>query len=1110
MSVILALVACGGGGGDASEPKQAAAEPSKLNVENLIVKPSYSGNRELIEIKDSDKFTLSLDMITMLDMLNVLTFSNVYNHYFILPENRNNQPTSSDCVSGELIVNKISETHLQAKYNNCLEGGITSNGSLDIVIRQRNNSGLFDMDIIPNISIETYQNKELLKIEGYFKVRQATSPSDRHQATYQLLFTNELADTVYLDDFKITVSEQFKGIRYDGAMYFSEFGKLNISTDSSEVSDEITLNIDSGNKFKVQVQPGVGITVNADESIIPVNANFDSIPNSVFDDVNVVPEAVITFENETVQRNEKIVLDSSLSKDGDFDLLTPQWSVIKSPDGAVWNIGAGHSPEFDANIPGIYTISLSVTDSKGAISSTTHELIIKKSPASVELVLEKPITLINQEMIGAVTILNDSHDGPFDFRVVYGPDDLSVDSNGRVQWDVSIPNFGVVTNVKYAIAVSNSDTTKVFEYSIPVEPAENTSIDSWISSINQYLPSWSDTTQIIKDGDKEKLLASTNYSNIPTLITLNDDNLLEMDWAVPVVEAGLTYLRSYDVDDDGILDDFFVRDDGERVDGKFQPQWALLVKNGKSKKLTKLLATDLFMNEAADFGILYFTDFDNDGEKELTIFSNPAQHTTTVHSYSLIDFAYLFSVDLKESLVGMCDIDNDGYTDVITTDQAYSIKKEEVLFQFVDYDNNSKLLEANSNCYIFDGSKKVLSFNNDKISEVFVSAASSMHVGNFDSDPDQEVLYFESVNITEKQWYVGEVGTGGSISSTPIAKFDNEYVITPLVVMNVDGDGADEIVVSKRDRNTDSVNLAAYKISKSGFEINFLQKYGGTKTTYSPNSEFEETIIETYGHFLDSDFESNELFFYKRFPNPVSVDEFIKYSSVGNKEWGILDGAISSMDASQLSDFVVAGQDYSSEVSLIDKNTGEIAPWKFHSMFTSPRGTVDEIIVDYKATSIFQLNDNELNILEIGDGIKGLLGSIYNDYDLDFIQYDSDQELELVIKERLSDSSTVSRIFDTKNWQEESRLPGDDGLYANLLAHPVGKENKCSLELIDCRNVIYLHGNWFSVVDKISNQTIYRSPLFGGAFNNVDFEKNKDETRRIVINKYKSVGYVIH
>lgn len=1102
------LSACGGGGSSSnSSEKDSSTDSSQVDVESLIVKPNYAGKTELAVINDQQRFKVSLDIAATIDMLNVLTYSDVYDYYFLFPENRTTNVAASSCSSGKLEVSKISETHIKADYDNCVDGGITSNGTLDIIIRQRNSSRIFDMDVIPNISIDNHSNSEFLKISGFFKTRyNGNSNVERHVTTYQILLADDSGDSIYFDglESKVNISDQF--ISFGGDIYFSQFGKVEINTQKIPESDSTVFSVQGRDEFEISIDKESGITVNSGLSKIPVVATFSDLADFDFDNTNAAPSAKITVKQESLERNEVVQLDSSSSSDLDFDVLTPTWKVIASPQNASWNLGAGAVSEFHSDFPGIYTIQLLVTDPYGASSSTEQVITVKQSEPNINT--ENQEYSVNADIKLPLIISNDDRDGPIALRLAYGPDGMYVNQRGEVVWDSSIPDFGITTTVNFGIAASNLDKVKVFDFNIAVKSNDINAVTPWILSIDSFLPQWNDSLKVIENEGKQQLVSSTFRSQIPLLIQLNENDDLEFNWATPVAPYSLTFLQSLDINDDGHMEKFWVRNDGKRVDFNFQDKWTLIIEDGKTHHLTDALSIDNYMSDGSEFGTIYLTDFNNSGIKELTVISNPSSHTTTVHSYSLNDFSLIHDIDIPEKPIGICDIDNDGYKDIVTTDQVYSIKNEETVFEFVDYDSNSQVIEANNRCYIFDGFRKILSYANGKLQSKFFGYEGTMIVGDFDNDTSDEVLYKEENVNSGTQWYLGELSSDGSVYGEPIT-LDELLTIEPLTALNLDGDIGDELLVSLNDRNTGKSDLRALKISRDVYNYRFESKYSLNDSANEPKSELEKSIRNTKGLFLDSDSIAGESSFYMKGNEYGTDNQFNKYKATGEEVWMLEDFQLKSLDATRLNNFLI-GKYSDSKFSLIDKNTGELKSWKFKSMATSPRATNEEILIDYNENSVYKLEEDKLESIELPENVNELLANISSENDVDFVQYDDDKALELVLVDEKSSEKDIYKIFDTETWLEESLKPGDDGRKEYYSTHPTNKLNICSLSANECRNNVYLFNNRFEVLDKVSNKLIYRSPIFGGSIQDLRFEKREDNSTWMTLNRFLSSGYRIN
>ncbi|WP_350655183.1 hypothetical protein, partial [Pseudoalteromonas sp. D48-MNA-CIBAN-0056] len=56
-----------------------------------------------------------------------------------------------------------------------------------------------------------------------------------------------------------------------------------------------------------------------------------------------------------------------------------------------------------------------------------------------------------------INLSNDEFDGPFEYKIAYGPSNISISEQGEINWLSNAPDFGSNLNVNFAVDISNSD-----------------------------------------------------------------------------------------------------------------------------------------------------------------------------------------------------------------------------------------------------------------------------------------------------------------------------------------------------------------------------------------------------------------------------------------------------------------------------------------------------------------------------------------------------------------------------------------------------------------------------------------------------------------------------
>ncbi len=141
-----------------------------------------------------------------------------------------------------------------------------------------------------------------------------------------------------------------------------------------------------------------------------------------------------------------VVLDGSFSSDADGDSLTYVWQLDNQPKGsqAVLEDSDSATPKLIADIPGLYQVSLTVTD--GYVSSQVDRVIITINAVPgvnqpPKITSQPPESaLATREML--VQIKAGDPDGdPLHYSLIQAPSGMSINTSGILQWLVAdLPN----------------------------------------------------------------------------------------------------------------------------------------------------------------------------------------------------------------------------------------------------------------------------------------------------------------------------------------------------------------------------------------------------------------------------------------------------------------------------------------------------------------------------------------------------------------------------------------------------------------------------------------------------------------------------------------------
>ncbi|AZQ83917.1 hypothetical protein EKO29_07715 [Colwellia sp. Arc7-635] len=1134
---VFTLIGCGGGGDSSTSTSPNIPSPTSPPQSSNLIKPSYTGESNTKSITTKNANHLAFDLTLGFDMLHVISFSDVYEQFFIYSEEDPVSSGSSDinCISGSASINEVSSTHLSVKYDQCAQGGIIADGILDIYVVRAYSSELVDMDIVPNLSMVDKASSESIDINGYIKVRQSTVPSFQHKATYQILLTNEKNNQLYFNDFSAQVSlrRERYGIDYSGEILSTEYGKLSIETtklyDSNNLGFDLTVSAE--NTMLISVLLRQQLTVNIDSNTIPLIIDLNNIPQSFFDDINEEPQAVLNTSVTSTSRADEVVISATNSSDPDLDLLEYQWTVINSPANAVWNIGDGAAPNFSANVPGDYTIQLTVVDAQGLTSVVTVVITLEKLAPEFTIEMDTPTSAINTITHGQAVLSSDELDGPFKYHIVYGPYGMTIDENGQIQWPAHILDFGVSTDVNFSVAVSNDDKTTSVASTMSITSDQNLIESRVFKDIENILPSvFSNYEGVITHQSKEHFISSLNYpETFSSRIFLNENNDVDIELAKKSLPQGYGYFTSYDVNSDGALDHFLVSEDYTGSD----PLWHLWLEDGLTGSRSKVITMNGHRGSFTGLGHFYFNDIDNDGEVEMTISTSLAQGSLRkIRSYNLSTFELENTIEtIDGEYVGYCDIDQDGFTDVVTNKEIYSLRTGELIDTVGDNYQDIKLLKTGDSCLLLSYDY-MYKFENGSLRTTRNELKPIYFIGNFDSDIDQEIILFEE-NLNEAdQWFLVNIDSNGNTSKSELSVPENMFIVaqrnspsslTVFAAFDIDGDGVDELVayVSYEGNEIQTYDKGLTALSLQGNRL--IEKYSGAKVgsrydgfsriaqyhddnTVTVNTsdgaikldddqqwvDFDNSTGWSAGNILATEVVNNELFYYASLPVPYT-NGIAKYDNTGSMLWSNqINDLYVYTEVEITNDKLLVNNTGSSYI--VNKNDGEFIDATFGHLIASPRHLSTQKFLDKDAYLFYQLDNGQLSTVLSHENYEfwgnGL--NIPINADVQFIQYDQDEQVEVVFDYyTLNDEGSNIRkyeIVDSLYWTKEVLKPGLSG---NQSEYFIGQELKsCIIADTHCRNRIVLWDGHLEIRDKLTSEIIYQSPTFPGMVQDLAIKPN--------------------
>jgi len=943
----------------------------------------------------------------------------------IFPFESNNTGGDINCSTGsEETIEVVKDKHLTVKYDNCVKEGIKLNGTTDLhIIKLIAESALHDMDIISNLSITDLVNDQSLSMNGYMKIRKSLSDGT-FSSTVQFLLEDN-GEQIYFDDLVLKEVNNFNQLSYKGDVYLSNYGLISINTLDMNNKSKV-MEIASINSFAIDITLQETISFTYNNETTPVTIDLSNIPDTVWDNINESPKAKITADSLSAERNTTFEISSFESSDPDLEPLYYSWSILSKPIDSTATISQDSTSNFVTDLPGQYTVQLSVTDSAGNIDIVTEGFYIVKGSPIADLTDSAASLSIDEEYIAVISHSNDQYDTPIHYRLAYGPAGMTVNASGQISWIAHVPDFSKTLEVNFAIDVFNTDKITTIERTLSVESLHEDEVHTLLTpfsiSGNKY-------TYVDSSG-AEHLIIDNGEDGIVEYY-LDDENKIAVFNPFTTVPTSFMYRGTTLLGNE--LMHFFVAEDINITSDERVELWVL---NDNTKKLSKVSNAnkDLWKK-------ITFRDMNGDGEIELIGYGN-SSGTGGVDPkvYSLKNYEKLYDVtNTYGAFISFCDVDKDGVDELITDSRIYSIIDNEILLS-----TDSKIVKQinttdSNNCSLLaentDRSLKLLNWiDGELISTVLseVITTKNWFDVNLDANENTELIYY---NDKDAVWTLININSAG-IVQTSIFTEPEEYRFNSIfATLDLDGDNKDEFLAEKHSDFSESEGavsalsvagediITKYNLKTSFTELALNNKIaeftGDTATvyknyTYTPSKqgEFNKSgdsdisiitdngIGYNYDEVIGTSSVNEELYYYAV---GGSNDEpyIAKYGKTGNLIWqasvqGRFDNYV--LENFQVKDDVVLIS--ASHDMLILNDISGIVYQQSHSAggmntsFISPSNFDETLIVDALNQKILTVTNNEFVVLHDGSENNWGLAENINVSKFDFIQFDEDPQLE--------------------------------------------------------------------------------------------------------------------
>lgn len=1082
----LIIVGCGGGGTDSNVSIPATGSDSWSPEE-----PNYVGKREVFEVAPNEASETVLSVVESLDFLNMLAFGNDYSELYFLSENRTAIIDDSvTCTTGNVSTNE-SDTQVEAVYDKCQIDGSEITGTVKAFVDGS------EVIVIPNLSLLDITLNELSTISGYFVL---SNPSF---ATFNLLLDTG-QESLFFDDFTLSFNYQnsvWNG-DFSGDIYLSSQGKLSISPTTDENSEEkdsisFALNVSGDVDMYVvaNLQESLVYTYSAEyiPVTLPLNVTIDN-----FDDlINESPSAVISPEILTSNRNTPFVLTAYASTDPDYDPLQASWELISGPTGGDITVNSDSTAIFNAHLPGEYVISLNVEDVAGNKSKIERTIKVLKNTPSLELSLTNEKNYIGHEFAAHTTILNDEFDGPYTYKIQYGPANMSVDSTGYIIWDSVIPNFGFDVDINFGLYVENSDKAWLEEKTLTFTPEQAPTIEkvAGTQSVSFPMSSYTNSAFVAESSSIPKLF---NGGNKLTQLTYNSGQITLENTVLITNKRNAQYQDVYDANNDGVDDYWF---SGIEVDNDESESTHIYWKDGKTFEEHSFMQLDDSYGRTLKFKLI---DLDQDNQPEIFVSSSVWGYDTQVYDFVTSEVLYeldKFSFDFSRA----CDFNGDGFVDfsygsrvvdIINNSDIYNQSNVRIYPIDTDGDNICDLVESS----VYEMTTNIIRTSLDNQSIALIDNQildRNFIIGNFVGDAGEEVVI---------QYYVN--GQSSSTEAVVLFKIDDQFQISsetiareiaatyqdPLndvAIYDVDGDGYDEII-RRSDAEGGGVQYIVTKLEELQFnkiaetetltttEPQLIDWKNDGQLTYiggnlpssliSLTPELGAEILFQDNNLYDAILQDDQYFVFLK----STSHSLTKLDLSHTQLWQDDISTDYNFDAQIFDEYALvqgtSGSDY-----LINSNSGEQL-YSIPSINTnthrkydfSANSNLPKFIASRRSNSLLRINEN-LSVDVLYDENIGSLMDEADDYT--FMQADKDEQLELVIYTH-THLSREFKLLDTATLEIEILSENPEGLIEGLDIQD-DELLTCFSWDTDCQNLVYLTNS------KLDVQDIYNSPNQG-------------------------------
>ncbi len=1122
------LTACGGGGGSSDSP----ATPSNPSVPVLPdtgwtpTEPRYTGLQTAYEIDEKNVVETVYSTLESLDLLTSFAFADRVSSFYFFAESESNALSGDvPCESGSFSEDEVeAQRRIELKYDACLIDGAEVNGTLRVE-RQNDNT----INVMPSLTLQTISTGEVLALTGFYNV------NDRDSATFNLMMESNSGEQLFFDNFSLSTSYfgNAFGIEFKGDLYISDQGQLSVDTielgphtsnrDVEFATTSIQIEGDELVLFDVELQHRLLVQYNPE--YLTTEIPLDGSVEVDFDKENVNPTAEVSANSFEFVRTAQHQVSAELSSDPNFDPLKATWEIVSQPQDSNVSLVQGNSVTVEADLPGTYTLRLTVTDRQGNLGTKDVDLTITRNAPSGEFVESGPYR-ISEPVIAQLSLDNDQYDEPMDYQVKYGPANLSVSDTGEVTWDGAIPDYGQNVEVNLAILVSNPDAHEVFEHTLTLNSKDTPILRKRAHS----------GAKIMGANQRGESGALYSIDNLVSEFVVDGASMSEKDrWVIrPTTSAEISYQATSDVNKDGVDDFWYSWIDGP--EGQYRVYW----QDGATSESHLFKEYDRVSNSVLGVSTL---DYDQDGDRE--VFISNGLIGTQVFDASSGDLLLERDVTIKDR--HYCDYNQDGFLDIIDSRGNFRISEGfdlETGTTLPEFDLHAQFFDADgtSTCeyLLLDDSDQLVYKKYGAEDHVVLFDLSGYiwgreyYAADIDNDGKQEVLvlvteFVSGEGFVSHDYILDNVDT----SNFSITKLDYELPSSPTV-RDIDNDGIEELLISVREdralnagRQTEFNQVFAYNATINGItQLAQSEPFSPNKFSlvqWAENGDLSTTSKDTFWtHLLelpsDNQIRHNLL---AASISDVVIENNVTYVYRSDPESGhatkvdFMENQIWSTDIQNGEIFGIQG---------VDVLTGGLTLFNFFNSDSLLHPDTGEVMINIPKTIGFSGTQYVYNLGE--DGIQRFATmrgrkflEIASDFSVNtlstpqvdeilnssthysFTQADKDPQPELVV---YSTFAQTYRVIDSVTLEEQLPGPlfsGTTDISRNL---PRSNTLECFIWDSQCRNYVAGRNGGFGydVIDKLTGKVIWSSPQIGQWGSTFQFRRATNEIQTFITSPY--------